>query len=116
MNCYADIILSGRKRISGTKYQKCTKAEARFWAHEKYLTRMEMLREDIKLLEDDDIHEYFASNGAANLKERCQAYHILKKMAEEVIKPQPIVFEKARALQKQKKIRARRSGGEKIVQ
>ena len=116
MSLIVDIIISEGKRISGTKYQPCTKAEARLWAHKKYLQRMETLQEDIKWLEDENTKDYISSNSDSKLKEKCRTYQTFKKMSEEVIKTQPVVFEKARAVQKTRKIRARRNGGKRLTQ
>ena len=109
MEPFGDVILSGGKRISGNKYRPRDKSEVRHWTHKKHLKRMEMLSDDIKLLEDDDVRGYFISNGSSELKSNCRAYQTLRRMATEVIKPQPVLLEKARAMKKETKFRARRN-------
>ena len=83
-----DVFLSGRKRISGSKYSENTKTQSRQWTHKKYTSRLEMLRQEIKFLEDDGVRDYFMSEESeSKIKEKCYAYQTYKKMAEEVIKP-----------------------------
>lgn len=106
-----DIVLSGRKRISGTKYFENTKTQSRQWTHKKYTSRLEMLRQELRFLEDNDVCNFFMSEeGGSKIKDKCYTFQTYRKMAEEVIKPQQVTSKKARNLKKKKsKLHSQRS-------
>ena len=111
-----DTILSGRKRISGTKYTETTKAQLRKWTHKKYTNRMELLKQEIKFLEDNYVCDYFTntSDDESKIRGKCYTYKAYNNMAEEVIKPKAEV-KKARNLKKKMMQRNRNAQRKRVL-